>query len=133
MAVSVRDIYLALAKEVPNPDGSETLVANPYATWNDVNPALPTRAIEVYGPPRGSGTRTIFSNLTLLDGCNSFDWMRAMKQEDPFEHRTKCRTLRRGRRLHRSQRERRFYASAASLQPERSRYFQLRGPGPKSR
>jgi len=94
MAVSELDIYLALAKEVPNPDGSETLIANPHATWNDVNPALPTRPIEVYGPARGSGTRTVFSNLVLLDGCDSFDWMRAMKREDALEHRTKCRTLR---------------------------------------
>ena len=41
MAVSVRDIYLALAKEVPNPDGSETLVPTPYATWSDANTFAP--------------------------------------------------------------------------------------------
>ena len=40
MELSRKDIFLALAKDVPNPDGSETLVANPYKTWMDVNPAL---------------------------------------------------------------------------------------------
>ena len=30
--VSRKDLFLALAKEVPNPDGSETLVENPYKT-----------------------------------------------------------------------------------------------------
>ena len=38
LPLSLRDIYLALAKQVPNPNGSETLVANPYKTWNDVYP-----------------------------------------------------------------------------------------------
>ena len=41
LELSVKDIFLALAKEVPNPDGSETLVANPYNTWNEVNADLP--------------------------------------------------------------------------------------------
>ncbi len=42
-----KDLWLALAKAVPNPDGSETLVANPYKTWQQVNLALPATAIEV--------------------------------------------------------------------------------------
>ncbi len=37
LSLTLRDIYLALAKDVPAPDGSETLVANPYKTWKDVN------------------------------------------------------------------------------------------------
>lgn len=49
--LSRRDIFLALGKEVPNPDGSKTLVANPNKTWKDVNPALPNLRIEVLGPP----------------------------------------------------------------------------------
>jgi phosphate transport system substrate-binding protein len=30
-----KDLYLALAKQVPNPDGSKTLVDNPYTIWNE--------------------------------------------------------------------------------------------------
>ena len=34
-----KDIFLALAKEVPGKDGK--LIDNPYKTWKDINPALP--------------------------------------------------------------------------------------------
>lgn len=52
--LSLRDIYLALAKQVPDPKGGATLVANPYRTWKDVNTALPEKAIRVFGPSAGS-------------------------------------------------------------------------------
>jgi len=32
ISLSLKDIYLALAKRVPNPDGSESFVENPYQT-----------------------------------------------------------------------------------------------------
>jgi len=51
MQLSLRDIFLALAKSVPATDGSETLIDNPYKTWQDVNPNLPANKIEVLGPP----------------------------------------------------------------------------------
>jgi phosphate transport system substrate-binding protein len=56
-----KDIYLALAKDVPNPDGTETFVANPYTSWKQVNSALPDKKIEVLGPPPTSGTRAAFA------------------------------------------------------------------------
>ena len=52
-----KDLFLALAAQVPNPDGSKTLVENPYQTWNEVNASLPATRIEVLGPPPTSGTR----------------------------------------------------------------------------
>jgi len=70
-----KDIFLALAKEVPNPNGSQTLVENPYRTWKDVNPALPNRKIEVLGPPPTSGTRDAFAELALEGGCKKIDWI----------------------------------------------------------
>ena len=65
-----RDLYLALGKQVPNPDGSETLVDNPYKTWKQVNSSLPDLAIEVLGPPPTSGTRDAFAELALEGGCS---------------------------------------------------------------
>ena len=55
--MSLADIFMALAKEVPNPDGSDSLVPNPYKTWKEINSALPAIDIEVLGPPPTSGTR----------------------------------------------------------------------------
>jgi phosphate transport system substrate-binding protein len=76
-----KDLFLALAKEVPNPNGSETLVANPYKTWKDVNPALPNRKIEVLGPPPTSGTRDAFAELALEGGCKKVDWIADMSTQ----------------------------------------------------
>jgi len=75
-----RDIFLALAKEVPSKKDGE-LIANPYKTWKDVNPALPATKIEVLGPPPTSGTRDAFAELALEGGCKTFDWIKQIKTD----------------------------------------------------
>ena len=92
--LSRQDIFLALAKDVPNPDGSETLVANPYQTWADVNPDLPAIKIEVLGPPPTSGTRDAFAELALEGGCKTFDWVKAMRKSDKGAYKAACHTVR---------------------------------------
>lgn len=94
MDLSRKDIFLALAKDVPNPDGSETLVANPYKTWKDVNPALPDTKIEVLGPPPTSGTRDAFAELAMEGGCKKIDWIKAMKKQDKKKYKSICHTIR---------------------------------------
>ena len=89
-----RDIYLALAKDVPNPDGSANFVANPYQRWSDINPALPASRIEVLGPPPTSGTRDAFVELALEGGCKSFDWIAALKKSDKGLFKQRCHTVR---------------------------------------
>jgi phosphate transport system substrate-binding protein len=81
MQLSTKDLFLALAKEVPNPNGSKTLVENPYKNWSDVNPALPNRKIEVLGPPPTSGTRDAFAELALESGCKKIDWVSALSSD----------------------------------------------------
>ncbi len=75
MTISLKELFLALGKEVPNPDGTQTLVTNPYQTWNEINPSLPKYKIEVLGPPPTSGTRDAFSELALEGGCKKIDWI----------------------------------------------------------
>ncbi len=36
-----KDIYLALAKQVPDPANTSALIANPYKTWKQINGSLP--------------------------------------------------------------------------------------------
>ncbi|WKD49752.1 PstS family phosphate ABC transporter substrate-binding protein [Microbulbifer spongiae] len=93
-ALSRRDIFLALAREVPNPDGSKTLVTNPYKTWKDVNPALPNLRIEVLGPPPTSGTRDAFAELALEGGCKTFGWIKALKKTDKSAYKAICHNVR---------------------------------------
>ncbi len=94
MGLTLRDVFLALAKDVPAADGSESLVPNPYKTWKDVNPALPATAIEVLGPPPTSGTRDAFVELGMEGGCKSFDWIKAMKKKDKKAYKKLCHTIR---------------------------------------
>ncbi len=91
LEVELKDIFLALAKEVPDPKGGEKLVANPYTTWNEVNPNLPNTKIEVLGPPPTSGTRDAFVELGMEGGCNQIDWIKALAKD---KHRTVCHSIR---------------------------------------
>jgi phosphate transport system substrate-binding protein len=62
-------IFLALAKSVPDPRESSRLITNPYRQWSDIDPALPAVRIEVLGPPPTSGTRDAFLELVMDVGC----------------------------------------------------------------
>jgi phosphate transport system substrate-binding protein len=73
-----KDIFLALAKNVPDPSGAEKLVPNPYKTWKDVNNALPAAKIEVLGPPPTSGTRDAFVELVMEEAAKGFPFIKAM-------------------------------------------------------
>ncbi len=77
-----RDIWLALAKDVPDPAGEKKLVPNPYRTWKEVNPALPAVKIEVLGPPPTSGTRDAFVELAMEAGAKRFEWIAALEKTD---------------------------------------------------
>jgi len=89
-----KDIFLALAKDVPNPNGSEEFIPNPYKTWKDVNPALPDNTIEVLGPPPTSGTRDAFVELALEGGCKDFGWIKALKKSDKPTYKARCHSIR---------------------------------------
>lgn len=93
---TLKDIYLALAKRVPDPKApeSEALVENPYKTWNEINPKLPKAKIEVLGPPPTSGTRDAFAELALEGGCQSFAWLKAKKDSDKPFFQNVCMTVR---------------------------------------
>ncbi len=92
--VSLRDIYLALAKDIPDPSGKEDFIPNPHTTWSDVNPSLPNVNIRVYGPPPTSGTRDAFAELALEGGCKTFGWVRDLKKEDKSLYKVRCRSVR---------------------------------------
>jgi len=92
--LELKDIFLALAKDVPNPDGSDSLVPNPFTTWSDVNPDLPDVDIEVLGPPPTSGTRDAFAELALEGGCKTFDFIKTMKSENKDQFKAVCHTMR---------------------------------------
>ena len=94
LKLSRKDIFLALAKDVPDPNGGEKLIPNPYKTWKDVNPALPAKTIEVLGPPPTSGTRDAFVELAMEGGAKKFAWIKALKKTDKNKYKAVAHTIR---------------------------------------
>lgn len=94
MTLSRKDIFLALAKDIPDPSGAEKLIPNPHQTWHDVNPALPKTKIEVLGPPPTSGTRDAFVELAMEGGGKKIGWIKAMKKKDKKAYKRICHTVR---------------------------------------
>ena len=89
-----KDIFLALAKNVPDPKGGDRLVPNPYKTWKDIDPALPNEKIEVLGPPPTSGTRDAFVELTMETGATSFPFIHDMEKKDKNLFKATTQTIR---------------------------------------
>lgn len=92
MKLTRKELFQALAKEVPAADGS--LKANSYKTWKEINPSLPDSKIEVLGPPPTSGTRDAFVELVMDAGCEEFESIKAMKKTDEKKFKAVCQTVR---------------------------------------
>ncbi len=82
MKISTQEqIFLALAKQVPDADGK--LVANPYKMWSDIDASLPAEKIEVLGPPPTSGTRDSIHELVMEPGAAaSSSRLKELKKSD---------------------------------------------------
>ena len=94
LSLTRKDVYLALAKNVPDPANPGTLIPNPYKTWKDVNKSLPATKIEVLGPPPTSGTRDSFVELYMEAGCRTFAWLEALRSQDEPRFKRACDTVR---------------------------------------
>ena len=92
-SLSREAIFLALAKEVPG-DELGSLIPNPYARWNEIDPELPDQEIEVLGPPPTSGTRDAFVELAMEGGCTAIPWIAKLKSTDGDRFKTLCHTIR---------------------------------------
>lgn len=94
MNVTRKELFLALGKEIPAKDGSESLIPNPYKLWSEINPAFPATKIEVLGPPPTSGTRDAFAELVLEGGCKQYPWIKAIKKKDKSKYKSICHSVR---------------------------------------
>ena len=94
--LTLRQLFLALAKRVPSDEegNPDTLIANPYKNWNEIDPSLPDLKIEVIGPPPTSGTRDAFNELAIEGGCKTFPALKAYKKQDKKAYKAICRAIR---------------------------------------
>jgi phosphate transport system substrate-binding protein len=81
MKLSLAQVYLALAEQIPDKDGK--LIANPHKNWSDIDKSLPNIKIEVLGPPPTSGTRDSLHELFLEPGALQIPAIAAIRKADP--------------------------------------------------
>ena len=94
LTLSEKDIFLALAAEIPDPEHPGTFISNPNTTWDRVNDSLGGEPIEVFGPDAQSTTGVAFRQILLEAGCNSLPAIAALKQTDSDRYEQVCTTLR---------------------------------------
>jgi len=82
LELSLEQLFLALGKEVPNPENEKELIPNPYEKWSEIDSSLPNVAIRVMGPPPTSGTRDSFNELALQGGCEDLPAVADMSEDD---------------------------------------------------
>jgi phosphate transport system substrate-binding protein len=92
MKLTKEQIFLALAKQVPDKDGK--LVANPNMLWSDIDPSLPKEKIEVLGPPPTSGTRDSFMELAMEPGAAKSKALADLKKSDVKAYDTVWKSMR---------------------------------------
>lgn len=92
LAISLKSLYLALVKDIP--DGEGGFVVNPYTSWSGIDSRLPQYKIEVLGPPPTSGTRDAFVELALEGGCKKFESNKALKAKDKKLFKARCHSIR---------------------------------------
>jgi phosphate transport system substrate-binding protein len=88
-----RDVFLALAKRIPDPAEPSRLIDNPNTTWHDVDPRFDYRRIDVLAPPDAL-TRALFAQLVMEAGCDTYPWIRNLKQNDRPRYVDICHQLR---------------------------------------
>lgn len=82
MELTMTQLWLALAAEVPVDDSCTRFATNPNTRWSDIDPSLPRQRIEVFGPPPTSGTRDAFVELGMQVGARGLDCMAALHESD---------------------------------------------------
>jgi phosphate transport system substrate-binding protein len=94
-----RDVFLALARRIPDPAEPSRLIDNPNMTWRDVDARFDSRSIDVLVPTDAT-TRAAFARLVMEPGCATFRWIRELKQSNPQRFEDICHQLRSDERLH---------------------------------
>jgi phosphate transport system substrate-binding protein len=94
LALTRKQVYLALAKQIPDPSNPTSMIPNPYRLWSDIDKSLPKTKIEVLGPPPTSGTRDSFHELYMENGCRSYPWINTLRSLDERRFKRVCHTIR---------------------------------------
>lgn len=68
-ALEPEHVFLAQARQVPQ-DGE--MVSNPYSRWSQIDSSLPDQDIVLAIPGSNHGTREVYEEKVILEGCKKF-------------------------------------------------------------
>ncbi|HCK80082.1 MAG TPA: substrate-binding domain-containing protein [Candidatus Competibacter sp.] len=89
-----KDIFLAVAKDIPDPKDNGKLIPNPYKTWKDINPALPDAKIQVLGPDPALGLYQTYLSAIILSGCREVSYFKGLEANNPKDFESACKNFR---------------------------------------
>ncbi len=92
--LTLKQVYMAFAKEVPVSDTDCTLQLNPYNSWSEIDASLPDSTIEAYGPPPTSGTRDAFVEVAMEGGAKKVECLATLRGENKKAFQRIAHTLR---------------------------------------
>lgn len=92
-ALGPREVFLALARRIPDPADPARLIDNPNVTWHDVDARLDDRNIDVLATPDAT-TRELFMQLVMERGCEAVPSIRSLRQTDLKLYNDVCHQLR---------------------------------------
>ncbi|MEM9990027.1 MAG: substrate-binding domain-containing protein, partial [Pseudomonadota bacterium] len=84
LSLTKTQLFYALAQRVPDKNANCRLVENTAKFWSDVDPTLPRRKIQVFGPPTTSGTRNAFVEMAMQTGALEDPCMKSIQEKKPL-------------------------------------------------
>lgn len=92
--LTLRQVFLALAKWVPDPARAAAVHENSNTSWLHIDAALGQESIQFMGPPLSSPAGRSMIELLLEAGCKSYPWIAKLASSDPKQYARICRTVR---------------------------------------
>lgn len=89
-----REVFLALAKWVPDPRRPGTVRENGATTWRQIDSAQGPEPIQVMGPPLSSDLGRAMISLLMEGGCKTYPWIAALESTAPDKYARICRSVR---------------------------------------
>ena len=77
-ALEPKHIFAASAAQVPQ-DGK--MVANPYTRWSQIDSSLPNQEIILVIPASNHGTREVFEEKVIHEGCTAYAEIKSMDKD----------------------------------------------------
>jgi phosphate transport system substrate-binding protein len=93
VTLTPREVFLALARRIPDASDPTRLIDNPNSTWHDVDPRFDFLSIDVLARASAT-TRATFVRLIMEAGCDTYPWIRALRGSDRPRYEDTCHQLR---------------------------------------